>query len=149
MLTQPQADLVSHFDRLRQESVEVEARLVPTEVGPYAAQLLHAAQLVAVVPALWIDVEAGEVDAVTEGGDVFTKDLTVELVFCTVNQAGPGALFADGLALASWALDALLAEPLPVGGRMLRPTGPVRFRRLASDERFYAGRITADLEVDA
>ena len=148
MLTAPQTDLVAHFEQLLPTGRAQAGQVLPRVVGPYAGQLLHMDALAAAVPALWVDLESGTLAAETEGGDVFSSGITAELVLATVNQATPGAGYSDGLALVSWALTALLSGPVIIGGRRHRPTGPVRWTRLASDARFWAGRISADLELD-
>ncbi len=148
MLTTPQADLVAHLDRLRTEQVEVTGELAPVVVGPYAGQLLRLGDLVHAVPALWVDVEASSLEPDDESGDLITTGITAEVILCTVNQASLGAGFADGLAAVSWALRALTSGPIRIAGQRLRPVGPVRFRRIASDESYWAGRISLDLELD-
>jgi hypothetical protein len=149
MLVQPQTDLVEHFRSLRQSFSGSGGEIAPAVVDPYAAQLLHTEQLAFAVPALWVDVETAELEAETEGGDQFATEMALELIVCTVNQAGVGAGYSDGIALLSWAVSALLSAPLPVGNQKLRPVGVIRAARIATDERYYAARVTADLEIDS
>lgn len=147
MLTQPQSDLVAHFRAQldRYDAAAGEAR--PDVVDPYAGQLLALDALVYAVPALWVDVETATLTAATEGGAHYATELTLELIVCALNQAGAGAQYAAGLSLASWALGALLDRPVEIDAQKLFPLGPVRFDRLATDETYYAARITADLEL--
>lgn len=147
MLTGPQADLVSHLDRLREGPVVMEGELVPVSVEPYAGQLLRL-DTVAVVPAVYVDIGTATLEPDSEEGDLVATALTAEFVVCTVNQAGMGAGYSDGLALVSWLLRVVTEAPLVVDGQLLRATGPVRFRRIASDETYWAGRVSLDLQID-
>lgn len=156
MLSDFQAAAINHVDVLRVELVPQVGELVPVEVGPYWGQLLHPDQLAQVVPAVWVDVRAASVSLTTEGGSGLLQEPTLELVLCTANQAGQDALFSDGVALVSWVLRALVARSILIGSgpstQLLRPMGAITFTRLASDRRFWAGRITVSLsneiEVD-
>jgi hypothetical protein len=148
MLVQPQTDLVEHFRALRTSFAGSGGEIAPAVVDPYAGQLLHVDQLAYAIPALWVDIENAQFEAETEGGDVFATSLALELIVCAANQAGGDATYSDGIALLSWATSALLSAPLAVMGRTLRPDGIIRAARVATDERFYAARVTADLEID-
>lgn len=148
MIADIQQDLVAHFGALREELAPKVGELVPAIVGAYAGQLLRPDQLIEVVPALWCDIQAGTVDLYSEGGGAVVREPSVEIVLATINQTGQDAGYSDGVALTSWALRALLARPITIAGVDLRPTGPARFRRIASDDTFWAGRITVDLSSD-
>lgn len=147
MITDVQTDLVTHFDGLRAALPAEATEVAPITCEPYAGQLLHPDALALAVPALYVDVEASEFEEDDESGELLIRTPTAELILGTLNQASEAARYADGLALASWTLRALFDRPLQIGGKGYRPHGPVRFRRIASDARLWAGRITVSLTL--
>lgn len=149
MLTQHQTDITRHLLALAAGAPLGEGLAVPVVVEPYAGQLLRLDALGYHLPALWVDVEAAASEAVTEGGDVYESEITAELVLATLNQASPGAQYSDGLALAAWATQALMAAPIPLAGGEARPVGAIRFRRIATDHTYWAGRVSATLRLPA
>lgn len=148
MLTQHQTDIVQHLRDLASSQASGPA-MAPVVVEPYAGQLLRLDALGYHLPALWVDIEAASAEPVTEGGDVYETAVTAELVLATLNRHSPGAQYSDGLALAAWATQALLEAPIPMSGALYRPSGPIRFRRLATDHTYWAGRVSADLLLPA
>lgn len=145
MIAELQSSVVELLEAFRQEVAQADlpaGLLAPLAVKPYGGELMDYNRLVAVVPTVYVELEAGTLRPKSERTGAVSGAHTPGLLCCARNYAGPGATAHDGARLMSWCVAAFQHAGLKVGPYQV---GEITYQRVVSDSKVWVGEMPVQL----
>lgn len=143
MIAELQSAVVDLLEAFRQDAPDLPAGLLaPLGVAPYGGELMDYNRLVANVPFVYVELDAGSLTPRSKPTGVVSGEHTPTVICCARNYAGPGATAHDGARLMSWCVAAFQHAGLAVGPYEV---AGISYRRIVSDSKVWAGEMPLQL----
>ena len=151
MFSDVQTALVALLEakRVEAESSGVAAgRLAPLVVKPYSGEFLRRDELVNLLPAVFVELDDGRLEAQNLSGSDYRGELPFDVICAVLNEAGADAAYSDGVALLTWTFEALKGEQLTLPSGLPVWWDAYRFRRIVAGGALWAYALTPNMKTD-
>ena len=149
MLANIQSQIVQKLEDARQADVAdpPAGLLVPDAVRPYGGELLQVKRLIGTVPVIFVEFDVANLTPANAGGSTGQGPITFDVIVASHQQRSVTDEYSDGVALLTWAYEALLGMYLIVGDQRAHWSS-MTTQRLATTERVWLAKIGVTMEFN-